>query len=394
MSVPIYLDHHSTTPVDNRVVDAMVDALRSTFGNPASRHDVGAWAEQAVQKAQRAIAGLINANPDDVFFTSGATESNNLVIAGATARRQGRSSLVISTVEHPSVLEPAEAQIPGGVEVRRALPSDDGRVTAEEVSALVDGTTFLVSVMLANNEIGVINPVGELAATCHGRGALLHSDATQAVGHVPVDVDALGVDLLSFSAHKFYGPKGIGVVYARRGARRRVAPGILGGGHQRGFRSGTLNVPAIVGFGVAAEIARKEMKVSEYRIAHLRDLLLKLLQEKASPVAVNGTLEHRLPGNLSVYLPGIDAEALVVRLRDVAAFSTGAACSSAKVEPSHVLVALEQDHNRAFSSVRFGIGRSNTEEQIRHAAKALAKEASILRRMSGASTPQKSQRSL
>ena len=240
MSVPIYLDHHSTTPVDNRVVDAMVDALRSTFGNPASRHDVGAWAERAVQKAQRAIASLINANPDDVFFTSGATESNNLVIAGATARRQGRSSLVISTVEHPSVLEPAEAQIPGGVEVRRALPSDDGRVTAKEVSALVDGATFLVSVMLANNEIGVINPVGELAATCHGHGALLHSDATQAVGHVPVDVDALGVDLLSFSAHKFYGPKGIGAVYARRGARRRVAPGILGGGHQRGFRSGDI----------------------------------------------------------------------------------------------------------------------------------------------------------
>ncbi len=380
---PIYLDHNATSPMDSRVLDAMVDALRNNFGNAASRHEIGAAADSAVQKARRSVAALINADPEDLFFTSGATESNNLIIWGAAKRRGDRKVLVTSEIEHPSVLEPAAALAEDGVQVRRARPDACGRIDAGEIASLVDGATFLVSVMLANNEIGTINPIGDYASAVHWHGSLLHSDATQAVGHIPVDVESLGVDFLSFSAHKLYGPKGVGAIYARRKARQRLAPHMLGGGHERGLRSGTLNVPAIIGFGVAADIARREMADVEKRVARLRNLLLELLREKAGEVVVNGSLEERLPGNLSVSLPGVDAEALVVRLKKVVAFSTGAACSSAKVEPSHVLMALSQDGDRAFSSVRFGVGRSNSEEEIRVVAEAVANEAKLLRCMSG-----------
>jgi cysteine desulfurase len=360
----------------------MVDALRHNFGNAASRHEIGALADSAVQKARRSVAALINADPEDIFFTSGATESNNLIIWGTARRRGNRSVLVTSAIEHPSVLEPAMALRGEGVTVRRAYPDSDGVVGKREIAPLVDNTTFLVSVMLANNEIGTINPVGELASIAHTHGALLHSDATQAVGHISVDVESLGVDLLSLSAHKFYGPKGIGAIYANRKARQRLVPQMLGGGHERGFRSGTLNVPAIIGFGVAADIARSEMADVERRIARLRNLLLDLLREKVGDLVVNGSLEKRLPGNLSVTLPGVDAEALVVRLKKLAAFSTGAACSSAKVEPSHVIMALSRDDGRAFSSVRFGVGRANTEEEIRTVADAVASEVRLLRSIS------------
>ena len=380
---PVYLDHNATTPVDNRVVDAMVEALRGNFGNAASRHEIGARAEAAVQDARRSVAALINAQPEDVFFTSGATESNNLVLSGAAARRAERTTLVTSEIEHPSILEPAEALAAEGVIVRQVPPDAAGRVEAEHVATLVDDSTFLVTVMLANNEIGTVNPVGAYAAKVHAHGPLLHSDATQAVGHIPVDVESLGVDLLSFSAHKLYGPKGVGAIYAHRKARQRVAPRMLGGGHERGLRSGTLNVPAIIGFGVAADIARKEMTEVEHRVATLRNLLLALLRETVGEVLLNGSLENRLPGNLSVSLPGIDAQALVVRLKHVVAFSTGAACSSAKLEPSHVLMALSRDDDRVFSSVRFGVGRGNTEEEIRTVAEAVAKEVVLLRRISG-----------
>ncbi len=381
---PAYLDHNATTPVDSRVVDAMVDALRNNFGNAASRHEIGARAEATVQDARRSVAALIKAQPEDVFFTSGATESNNLVISGAAARRDERTTLVTSEIEHPSILEPAEALAKEGVVFRRALPNAVGLVEAEPLATLVDDRTFLVTVMLANNEIGTVNPVGAYAPAAHAHGALLHSDATQAVGHIPVDVDSLGVDLLSFSAHKLYGPKGVGAIFARRKARQRLAPRMLGGGHERGLRSGTLNVPAIVGFGVAAAIARREMAETERRVAALRNLLLELLRAMTGEILLNGSLENRLPGNLSVSLPGVDAEALVVRLKHIVAFSTGAACSSAKVEPSHVLMALSRDNDRAFSSVRFGIGRGNTEEEIRMVAQAVAEEVRTLRGMSPA----------
>jgi len=383
MRSPIYLDHNATTPPDSRVVDAMVNALRNNFGNAASRHEIGARAAAAVQDARRSIAALINASPDDIFFTSGATESNNLILWGVAKRRGERNILVVSEIEHPSILEPAAALVEDGVVVRRAHPDAWGLIGAEDVASLVDDATFMVSVMLANNEIGTINPVGEYASVTHAHGALLHSDATQAVGHIPVDVESLGVDFLTFSAHKLYGPKGIGAIYARRKARQRLAPRMLGGGHEGGLRSGTLNVPAIIGFGVAADIARREMAEAEQRVARLRNLLLDLLREKAGEIVVNGSLEKRLPGNLSVSLPGVNAEALVVRLKEIVAFSTGAACSSAKVEPSHVLMALSCDDDRAFSSVRFGVGRGNTEEEIRTVAEAVAKEVKLLRRMSG-----------
>ena len=379
---PIYFDHNATTPPDPRVVEAVIDALRANFGNAASRHETGGLAHAAVQDARRSVAKLIRADPEDVVFTSGATESNNLVLWGSAARRGDRRNLVTSEIEHPSILEPAEAVAADGVVVRRARPDYSGVIDPTNVGSLVDDETFLVSLMLANNEVGTINPVATYAPLAHAAGALLHCDATQAVGHVPVDVAALGVDSMSLSAHKFYGPKGIGALYVRRRARQRIAPRMLGGGHERGLRSGTLNAPAIIGFGVAADIARREMKEVESRVAALRDLLLELLRRTAGDVTVNGSLESRLPGNLSVSFPGVDAEALVVRLKHVVAFSTGAACSSAKVEPSHVLMAMAQDDDRAFSSVRFGLGRSNTEEQVRLVADAVGKEVLFLRSMS------------
>ena len=378
----VYLDHNATTPVDSRVVEAMVEALQTNFGNAASRHEIGARAGAAVQRARSSVATLIGADTDDVFFTSGATESNNLVTTGAAGRRGNRTTIVTSEIEHPSVLEPVEALAARGIVVRYARPDAEGLVHADQITGLVDGETFLVSVMMANNEIGTVNPVTACAAAAHTHGALFHSDATQAVGHVDVDVKLFGVDLLSFSAHKLYGPKGVGALYAGRKARQRLAPSMLGGGHEHGLRSGTLNVPAIVGFGVAADIALKEMVDTERSIAGLRDLLLQLLREAAGALLVNGSMEHRLPGNLSVSFPGVDSEALVLRLKHIAAFSTGAACSSTKVEPSHVLVALSRDDDRAFSSVRFGIGRSNTEAEIRLVAKAVGKQVDLLRRMS------------
>lgn len=377
----VYLDHNATAPVDSRVVDAMVEALRGNFGNAASRHEIGARAGEAVQEARRSVAALIGAQTHDVFFTSGATESNNLVIAGAAARRGERSTIVTSAIEHPSILEPVEALSRDGVVVRRAQPDDDGIINAAQIGDLVDDKTFLVTVMLANNEIGTVNPVATYALEAHAHGALHHSDATQGVGHIEVDVEMLGVDILSFSAHKLHGPKGVGAIYARRKARQRVAPVMLGGGHEHGLRSGTLNVPAIVGFGVAADIARKEMVEAERRVAGLRNLLLQLLRKTTGGVVVNGSLEHRLPGNLSVSFPGVDAEALVVRLKHVVAFSTGAACSSTRVEPSHVLVALARDDDRAYSSVRFGVGRGNTEEEIHWVARAVGREVALLRRL-------------
>lgn len=381
MNSPIYLDHNATSPLDERVLNVMTEALRETFGNSASRHLIGARADGAVQDARRSVAALINADPEDIFFTSGATESNNLALRGAAARRGDRTTMVTSVIEHPSVLEPAEMLGKEGVTLRRAGADDQGLVHPEQMAALVDDETFLVSVMLANNEIGTINPVEAYAQTTHAHGAMLHSDATQAVGHVPVDVERLGVDLLSFSAHKLYGPKGVGALYARRKARRRLAPQVLGGGHERGVRSGTLNVPAIVGFGAAAEIARCEMVEVARRVASLRDQLLDLLRSEISDLQVNGSLESRLPGNLSVSIPGVDAEALVTRLKNVVAVSTGAACSSAKVEPSHVLMALSRDDDRAFSSVRFGVGRGNTASQIREVCDAVVQEVRLLREM-------------
>jgi len=380
---PIYLDHNATTPLEPRVLEAVVDALRSNFGNAASRHEIGARADAAVQTARKSVAALINARPDDVFFTSGATESNNLVLWGAAAMRAERAVLVTSQIEHPSVLEPAAAlEKEEGIEVRRVPASSSGELDTDQVASALDDHVFLVSVMLANNEIGTINPVAKYAGNVHSHGALLHSDATQAVGHIPVDVVSLGIDLLSFSSHKMYGPKGVGALYAHRKARQRLASRMLGGGHERGVRSGTLNVPAIVGFGVAAEIAKQEMVGTEQRVARLRDLLLGLFRKSIPQVVVNGSLDNRLPGNLNVSFPGVDAETLVVRLKNVAAFSTGAACSSAKVEPSHVLVALAGDDDRAYSSVRFGIGRGNTEEEIRLVARAVSTEIALLRQIS------------
>ena len=382
MSEPIYLDHQATTPVDDDVIDAMSHALRHVYGNPSSRHSIGHRAKTAVDRARESVASLINAQPRDVFFTSGATEANNLIIKGVASGRGQRCTLVVSATEHPSVLDPAQTLVEHGVVVRTVQPTETGQVLPEALSSALTDDTFLASVMLANNEIGVINPVAEYAAPVHAVGALLHTDATQAVGHIDVDVRQLGVDFLSFSAHKLYGPKGIGAVFAPRRARRHVEPLIHGGGHERGFRSGTLNVPAIIGFGVAAEIAKRELNGAEARVAALRDLLLDLLRQEVGELQLNGSLQNRLPGNLNIAFRGVDAESLVLNLKQVAAFSTGAACSSTKVEPSHVLLAVHGDEERALSSVRFGIGRANTEEEVRRVATAVSKQVNFLRGLS------------
>ena len=370
--LPIYLDYHATTPVDPRVVEAMTPYFTEHFGNAASRHHPFGWAARdAVEAARRQVARLIGADPREICFTSGATESNNLALKGAAAAATGRPlHIVTAATEHPAVLDPCRRLAAGGARVTEVEPGPDGIVSPDAIERALTADTVLVSVMLANNEIGVLQPVAEIGALARARGIFLHSDAAQAAGRVPVDVEALGVDLLSLTAHKLYGPKGVGALYVRR-RRPRVplAPLTDGGGHERGLRSGTLNVPGIVGFGAAAEICRGGAVAEAARIGGLRDRLLAALGERLEGVTVNGSLEHRLPHNLNVSFAGIEGESLLVGLDDVAV-SSGAACSSASpsLEPSHVLRAIGTSRELARASLRFGLGRWTTAEEIDYAA--------------------------
>ena len=385
-NLPIYLDYHATTPVDPRVVDAMSPYFTEHFGNAASRHHPFGWAARdAAEAARRQVAGLIGADPREVCFTSGATESNNLALKGAAAAAAGRPlHIVTAATEHRAVLDPCRRLADGGARVTEVPPDRDGRISPEAIERALTGDTVLVSVMLANNEIGVLQPLTDIAAITRARGILLHSDAAQAVGRVAVDVGALGVDLLSLTAHKLYGPKGVGALYVRR-RRPRVplAPIIDGGGHERGLRSGTLNVPGIVGFGAAAEICRTELAAEGERIGGLRDRLLAALTGRLDGVHVNGSLEQRLPHNLNVSFAGIEGESLLVGLDDVAV-SSGAACSTASpsLEPSHVLRALGLPHELARASLRFGLGRWTTAEEIDYAADKVASLVTRLRELS------------
>jgi cysteine desulfurase len=382
---PVYLDYHATTPVDPEVLAVMMPWFTERFGNAASRQYRYGWeALAAVDHARQQVASLIGADAKEIVFTSGATESNNLALKGiADAYREKRSHFVTLVTEHKSVLDVLKRLEHDGYGVTSLPVERNGLVDLDRVRDAVTPNTIAVSVMAANNEIGVVAELAELATIAHENGALLHTDAVQAVGKIPFDVEALGVDLASVTAHKLYGPKGVGALYVRRRPRRvAVTPLFDGGGHERGMRSGTLNVPGIVAFGAAAAVASRLRAEEATRLKKLRDRLLERLQTAVPDLVVNGSLEARLPGNLNVSFPGVDGEALLVSLCDDVAVSSGAACTAA--EPSHVLKALGHKTELALASLRFGLGRWTTAEEVDFAAERVVEVVTRLRELSPA----------
>jgi len=379
VQTPVYFDHHASTPVDSRVLEAMLPYFGSKFGNPASRsHSFGWAAEKAVERARKHVAELVGATPREIVFTSGATESNNLTIKGVwEAYRTRGNHIITAATEHRAVLDPARHLERLGAEVTILPVRPDGLLDLECLRQAIQPETVLVSVMFANNETGVIQPIGEIGAICREAGVLFHTDAAQAFGKVPVSVSEAGIDLMSVTAHKIYGPKGAGALYIRRGVT--AVAQIDGGGHERGLRSGTLNVPAIVGFGEAAAICTGEMEAEATRTRSLRDRLLTHIEAGSSGIRVNGSTAHRLPANLNLVFAGVDADALLTSLPDIA-LSTGSACSSAAPEPSHVLRALGLTDADSRSSVRFGLGRTTTEEEVDYVAERVIAAVESLRR--------------
>jgi cysteine desulfurase len=381
VKLPIYLDNHATTPLDPRVLDAMLPFLSARFGNAASHtHSFGWEAGAAVVAARKQIAALINASPNEIVFTSGATESDNLAIKGVAEVLRDRGNHIITVAtEHKAVLDSCKHLEKHGFRITRLPVSPDGRIDLEQLATALTKDTILVSIMAANNETGVVQPLEEIGKLCRERGVLFHSDAVQALGRVPLDVERLNLDLASLTAHKCYGPKGCGALYVRRGVK--IAPLIDGGGHEQGMRSGTLNVPGIVGFGKACEIALQDMPEESCRIAGLRNRLRDRLAAELTDVSINGSTEHRLPGNLNVCFHNVDAETLMTAIRDVAV-SSGSACNSEKVDPSHVLKALGLSDEDAGSSIRFGIGRFNSQAEIDHVANLVVEAVKKLRELS------------
>ena len=433
MSLPIYMDNHATTALDPRVLEAMLPYLREDFGNAASRNHAFGWrAEAAVEQARGQVAALIGAQANEIVFTSGATESDNLALKGVAEfyRSKGDHIITLKT-EHKAILDSGKrlermrqerleelkllrlmeltgtevkpedvdalsaqykldqdpvlqrwaAVVRTGARVSYLDVEKDGRVSLEKLAAAITDKTILVSVMLANNEIGTVQPLADIGKLCRSRGVLFHTDAVQGVGKVPFDVESMKVDLASVTAHKIYGPKGIGALYVRRKPRVRIAPIIDGGGHERGMRSGTLNVAGIVGFGKAAEIARTEMAADSARILALRERLSHKLTAELDMCTINGSLEHRLPGNLNISFSYVEGEALMMAIKDVAV-SSGSACTSASLEPSYVLRALGVEEDMAHSSIRFGLGRFNTEAQVDMVARLVVDKVKKLREMS------------
>ncbi len=368
MKLPIYMDNHATTPVDPRVLEAMLPYFTEFFGNAASRNHAFGWiAEEAVEQAREKLAHIIGAGGKELVFTSGATESNNLALKGlARMCREKGDHLITVATEHKSVLDSCRRLEGDGFRVTYLPVDRQGLVTAEQVRESLTERTLAVSVMAANNEIGVLQPLAEIGRVCRERGVLFHTDATQAVGKIPIDVDRMCVDLLSFSAHKLYGPKGVGALYVRRGKPRvRLEPLIDGGGHERGLRSGTLNVPGIVGFARAVELCEQEMAAESARLAGLRDRLWRGLSSQLDHLELNGHPTLRLPGHLNLSFGSVEGDALLAGLADLAV-SSGSACTSASLEPSHVLRALGIGQELAHSSIRFGLGRFNTSEEVDH----------------------------
>lgn len=365
LKLPIYLDNNATTPMDPRVLEVMLPYFTEYFGNAASRNHPFGWkAEEAVDYAREQVAKLINASEKEIIFTSGATESNNLALKGVFEMYREKGNHIITVnIEHKAILDACRHLEQQGAEVTYLVPQADGRVTVEQVEAAIKPTTILISVMYANNEIGCINPIREIGEMAHKHGVLMHTDATQGVGKIPVDVLADHIDLASFSAHKMYGPKGVGALYVRRkNPRVKVTSQMDGGGHERGMRSGTLNVTGIVGFGKACELAMNEMASESVRLSALRDKLeTELLKLEES--YVNGSTEHRLPHITNISFKYVEGEGLMMGVKDIAV-SSGSACTSASLEPSYVLKNLGLDDELAHSSLRFGLGRFTTDEQI------------------------------
>jgi len=364
---PIYLDHHATTPLDPHVWEAMKPYFQNHFGNPASRDHCFGWeAEKGVEQARETIAQAINADPEEILFTSGATESDNLAIKGVAEMYAEKGKHIITAqTEHRAVLDSAQSLEKKGFQIT-TLPVDRyGQVLLQDVIQAVSSETILISIMAANNEVGTLNPIGEIGKFAQERGIFFHTDAAQAVGKIGIDVKARNIDLMSFSAHKMYGPKGIGALYVRRKNRRvRLVPLIDGGGHERGYRSGTLNVPAIVGFAKALEISLQSMEKENQRLKSLRDRLERSLMQEIEEVQLNGHPTERLSGNLNLSFSYIESEALIKGLSQEIAVSMGSACASAKPEPSYVLKAMGCDAERIHNSIRFGLGRFTTEAEI------------------------------
>jgi cysteine desulfurase len=367
LKLPIYLDNHSTTPVDPRVLESMLPYLSERFGNAASRsHSFGWTAEEAVETARAQVAALIGANKDEIVFTSGATESDNLAIKGiAEAYRSKGNHIITAVTEHKAVLDSCKRLEKYGYGVTYLPVKKDGLIDLDALRQAMNDATILVSIMAANNETGVLQPIAEIGKLCREHGVLFHSDAAQAIGKIPLDVVQQNIDLLSISAHKAYGPKGVGALYVRNGVE--IAATIDGGGHERGMRSGTLNVPGIVGLGRACEICHDEMPNESCRIAGLRNRLHEKIKAGLDEVYVNGSMKQRLPGNLNMSFAGIDGEELMTAIDDVAV-SSGAACTSAHIEPSYVLKALGVSDELAQASIRFGIGRFNTDAELDYVA--------------------------
>lgn len=372
MHLPVYLDCHATTPVDPRVVETMLPFFTERFGNPSSRsHPFGWAADEAVETARDQVATLLGAKLREIVFTSGATESNNLAIRGVAALR-GRGHIITATTEHKAVLDPCHRLEREGFRVTYLPVDGDGLIDPGDIGRAIADDTILISIMAANNEIGVLQPLAAIGEIARARGVLFHTDAVQAAGKVPFDVEAAGVDLASISAHKMYGPKGVGALYVRRRRPKLdLVPLMDGGGQERGVRPGTLNVPGIVGLGRAAEICRAEMADEAPRLAGLRDRLLQGLRTRVSDLRVNGSLTARLPHNLNAAFPRVEGEALLMGLRDIAV-SSGSACTSTSVEPSHVLKGLGLSDELARASLRFGLGRFTTGEEVDYAIGAVA----------------------
>lgn len=384
MKLPIYMDNHSTTACDPRVVDAMLPFFTETFGNAASRnHSFGWEAEEAVDQARRRIAKLIHADAKEIVFTSGATESDNLALKGVVEMYKEKGDHVItSSTEHRAVIDAAKSLEKKGVRVTYLHVDKTGMINPDDVRAAITDKTILISIMLANNEIGTIHPIQEIGKIAKEKGVLFHCDATQGVGKIPVNVSDVGVDLMSFTSHKLYGPKGIGALYVRRKAPRvRLVPMIDGGGHERGMRSGTLPVPLIAGFGKAVELCEREMPTESVRIQGLRDRLQAGMTDALEAVYLNGHPTERLPGNLNLSFAYVEGEALLMGVKEIA-LSSGSACTSATLEPSYVLRALGVGSDLAHSSIRFGLGRFSTPEEVEYTIDRMIKAVNHLREMS------------
>ena len=381
--MPIYMDHHATTPVEPRVLAAMLPYFSEIFGNAASKdHEFGYQASHAVEQGRTQVAALINARPDEIIFTSGATESDNLALFGVAERYADTGDHIITCVtEHKAVLDAAKHLEAQGKRVSYLRVNQYGQIDLDELRAAITPQTVLISIMAANNEIGTLAPLAEIGRIARDHGVLFHTDATQAAGFIPLDVQKMQIDLLSLSAHKMYGPKGIGALYVRRSNPRvRLAPLLYGGGHERGMRSGTLNVPGIVGFGVAAEIARREMKEQAAQLHAWTEQFFAGLQQRITGIALNGHPTKRLPHNLNIYIPGVESRAFIAGLKDLAV-ATGSACTSASVAPSHVIMALGFGEERAHCSLRFGLGRSNNAEQVAYVVEIVTRRVAELQAM-------------